>query len=215
MLYLYACVLAPRGVPPVHQMAAKLLHLFCDLSCPISVALTPTFSFVLSVFLFGARAKNLQKKNNLCYCRVMATEAPTTVDPRQAGLLDISGQEYDINWVDEKQPLFIPNRPLHYKAHRLQVLLDRLDKQAQNKATAFNSANYLAVLNEYIKCIETIRGERPEDEPSNNNSTVDETALAAGGDEGEAPEVGHGITPSMGARISSDNPFAGQGPNSL
>jgi hypothetical protein len=147
----------------------------------------------------------LQKKNNLWYGRAMPTVTPTEVDERQAGLLDVSGEKYNVNWVDEKQPLFVPNRPLHFKAHKLQVLLGMLDKQAQNRPTAFNSTNYLNVLNEYTKCVEIIRGGKPDER--SNDQPVDASAMGGVGYSGTTPAMGGPATPGMGSTEQADNPL--------
>lgn len=75
----------------------------------------------------------------------------------QQALLDISTQQFDPYWVDEKQKLLIPNNPLHYKAHKLQILLDLLATQAKKNPAQFNSKNYIEALGEYTKCIEAIK----------------------------------------------------------
>lgn len=83
-------------------------------------------------------------------------------DEQQTALLDISSKQLDPYWVDEKQKLLIPNNPLHFKAHRLQILLDLLSSQAKKNPAQFNSKNYIDALNEYTKCIEAIKDGRNE-----------------------------------------------------
>lgn len=97
-------------------------------------------------------------------------DAAVDGSPVQTPLLDLTGKDFNIMWVDEKQPLFIPNNPQHFKAHKYQVLLSRLDKQAQNNPAQFNSTLYKVTLDEYIKLVEEI-GEQ----------ALDAAKLAAGG----------------------------------
>lgn len=80
----------------------------------------------------------------------------------QATLLDITTKEFDPYWVDQNQPLQIPNNPLHFKAHSLQVLLDLLRTQAKKNPAQFNSKNYIDALNEFTKCIQAIKDGRDE-----------------------------------------------------
>lgn len=109
-----------------------------------------------------------------------------TDSPVQTPLLDLTGKEYNVMWVDEKQALFIPNNPLHYKAHKYQVLLSRLDKQAQNNPAQFNSTLYKATLDEYIKLVEEI-GEQ----------ALDARIVAAGGQSDGSTGNGEGKPLSM------------------
>ena len=73
----------------------------------------------------------------------MDSEAST--ENEQPTLFDLSGKQFNINWVDEKQPLFVANNPLHWKGHKLQILIARLERQAQNNAAQFNSNTYYPV----------------------------------------------------------------------
>lgn len=91
----------------------------------------------------------------------------------QQALLDISSKQFDPYWVDEKQKLLIPNNPLHYKAHKLQILLDLLATQAKKNPAQFNSKNYIEALGEYTKCIEAIK--------RGDHEILDEGGVAAGG----------------------------------
>ena len=74
----------------------------------------------------------------------------------QTALFDLSGREFNVNWVDDKQPLFIPNNPIHWKAHKLQILVARLEKQASQNPAQFNSKNYIDALNELEKLMNEI-----------------------------------------------------------
>jgi len=125
------------------------------------------------------------------------------VEPgEQRSMFDLSGREFNAMWVDEKQPLFIANNPLHWKAHKLQILIARLDKQAEKNAAQFNSANYIAAVNELEKCMEKIN---------------DQGELDALHDESGLGEISEERSDTVGARnasgldtgVSADNPFAG------
>lgn len=130
--------------------------------------------------------------------------APPPVDEisGQAAMLDLNGELYNAMWVDSKQPLFIPDKPLHWKAHKLQVLLARLDKQAEQKPSAFSSANYIVALNEYTKCINQIKL------GANDGEQLDEGGVdqfPAGRKEEAA--MGAGVAPGVDPGISADNPL--------
>ena len=51
----------------------------------------------------------------------------------QKSLFNLNGREINPNWVDPNQPLFIPDEPLHFRAHHLQIMLHILEKQATKK----------------------------------------------------------------------------------
>lgn len=124
----------------------------------------------------------------------------TTVEETQNTLFDLSGKEYNAYWVDEKAPLFIPNNPLHWKAHKLQILVSRLELQAQKNPAQFNSRNYIDSLNELEKLMTQIT-ERADSEFNARD-------MADNGDAGEAAPVGKGNAPSVDSGISADNPTA-------
>ena len=119
----------------------------------------------------------------------------TVAEQEQAALFDLSGKEFNLMFVDAHQPLQVFNNPLHWKAHKLQVLIARLDKQAERNPAQFNSANYITAMNELEKCMEKI------------NAVYDQGGLAEDGDAETAPEVGEGTTPSVDSRVSADNPL--------
>lgn len=121
------------------------------------------------------------------------------VEEKQNTLFDLSGKEFNAYWVDEKAPLFIPNNPLHWKAHKLQILVNRLEVQAQKNPAQFNSKNYIDALDELTKLLNQI-SERAEDE-------LDKGRLAESRDGSAAPAMGEGIAPSMVAGVSADNPL--------
>ncbi|TXH08763.1 MAG: hypothetical protein E6R04_10085 [Spirochaetes bacterium] len=122
------------------------------------------------------------------------------VEEAQNTLFDLSGKEFNAYWVDEKAPLFIPNNPLHWKAHKLQILVNRLEVQAQKNPAQFNSKNYIDALNELEKLMTQIT-ERADSE-------LNKGTLADAGDAGEAPAVGERNTSSLDIGVSADNPTA-------
>ena len=119
----------------------------------------------------------------------------------QTTLLDLDGKQYNAYWVDEKQPLFIPNNPLHWRAHKLQVLLDRLDKQAAKNPAQFNSRNYLDTLAEYTKCVTAIN-------EGKTDEILDEGRLDSDSPRSKAPEVGDRDASGVDSGVSADNPLA-------
>ena len=124
----------------------------------------------------------------------------TEVEAQQS-LLDLSGKQFNINWVDDKQPLFIANNPLHWKAHKLQILIGRLEKQAERNPAQFNSRNYIDAVNELERCMIKI----------NKGVTADvleSDDLEGIGNDAATPTMGEGASISMDTRISSDNPFS-------
>lgn len=126
----------------------------------------------------------------------------TEVENRQNTLFDLSGKEFNINWIDEKQPLFIANNPFHWKAHKLQILVARLDKQAQTNPAQFNSRNYIEAVNELEKVMILIN-------EGVSNDVLGPGQMAESGDASTTPAVGQGNAPSLDAGISADNPTAG------
>lgn len=121
--------------------------------------------------------------------------------PQQA-LFDTSGKQYNVNFVDQNQPLFIPNNPLHWKAHKLQVLLSRLEKQSATNPAQFNSRTYIDTLSAYEDAIEKIKLKE-------DQNGMDSGEVATGGESPTAQEVGTRITLGMGNGVSADNPLAG------
>lgn len=125
------------------------------------------------------------------------------LEEKQPPLLDLSGEHIDMNFVDDHQPLFVPKNPLHWKAHKLQVLVLRLDKMAANSknANSFNAQSYLQILNAYIEAIEQIK-KGVTDEPSDDAGTMGDVS------EDTPQTVGQRKPAGLGAGVSSDNPFA-------
>ncbi len=107
----------------------------------------------------------------------------TETEVEQKALFDLTGREFNINWVDEKNPLFIPNNPLHWKGHKLQILVGRLDKQAVNNPSQFNSRNYIDAINELEKVMIKIN-------EGETNDVLDEGEVATVRDSTTAPVDG-------------------------
>jgi hypothetical protein len=123
----------------------------------------------------------------------------------QTMLLDTSTKQYNPFWVDAKQKGIIPNNPLHYKAHKLQVLLARLDKQAESNPAQFNSKNYIDALKEWTHTVKLIKDGKTEDEAP----TTDDAGGMGAAPGREAAAVGTRAPAGVGSGISSDNPFSG------
>lgn len=121
----------------------------------------------------------------------------------QKSLFNLSGKEFNPNWVDPNQPLFIPDEPLHFRAHELQVMLHILKKQAVNNPAQFNSKNYREILADYTACVKAIKDGLDE--------IPDERAVADDGDEGTASTMGEGAPAGVDSGVSADNPFSGSG----
>lgn len=121
----------------------------------------------------------------------------------QTTLLNVECKEIAPDWIDPAQPLKVPVNPLHYHAHKLQILLARLDVQAKNNPAQFNSKNYIETLNAYTRCIKGINEGKSVDE------VLDEGAVAENWNEGTTTPVGDAITVGLDSRIPADNPLAG------
>lgn len=113
------------------------------------------------------------------------SETAELVAGEQATLLDVSTKQYDPYWVDPQQPLAVPNNPLHYAAHKYQLILARLDQQAVKNPAQFNSGNYIAIMEKLEKLWEQINGKTPENLDAGivAGGRHDETAPSDGEDE--------------------------------
>lgn len=109
----------------------------------------------------------------------MATD---TLEEEQKTLFNLESKEINPYWINPEQPLLVPAAPLHVKAHKLQILLARLDQQAAKNGAQFNSANYLAILNEYTKSVQMIN------EGKTGHDLLDEGRLGSVGNGATAPE---------------------------
>lgn len=129
-----------------------------------------------------------------------------TEEATQNTLFDLSGKEYNAMWVDDKAPLFIPNNPTHWKAHKLQTLIARLEKQAERNPAQFNSKNYIDVINEFERLMLEIKEGQHETYAAR---------VGAVGDTSTAPAMGEGNAIGVDIGISADNPTARQRPDSV
>lgn len=123
----------------------------------------------------------------------------------QSTLLDLDGRELNAMWVDENAPLFIPNNPLHWKAHKLQVAIARMEKQQEKNPAQFNSTTYLAMLNQYTEVMDEIndKAKVAHAEQVLESGTVDQGISEQIGSGEVRPGKPDGVDPG----ISADNPF--------
>lgn len=127
----------------------------------------------------------------------------------QVPLLDLNGRELNAMWVDENQPLFIPNNPLHWKAHKLQIALAKMEKQQERNPAQFNSTTYLAMLNQYTEVMDEVNKEL---KIADANKLLESGEVAQGGTERSgSEEICVGESNGVDPGISADNPFAGKG----
>lgn len=129
---------------------------------------------------------------------------------QQTALLDLSGREFNQLWVDDNAPLFVANNPLHWKAHKLQVALARLDKIAEKNPAQFNSTVYMATLDKLADLMTEInagKGEAAAHDAILESGEMDQGSAESGGSEAFRP----GKPDGMDSGISADNPFAGKG----
>lgn len=122
-------------------------------------------------------------------------------EQQQGQLLNLNTKEFNPYWVNEKQPLLVPDNPLHYKAHKLQVLLELLSKQAAKNPAQFNSRNYIDALNEYTRCINSIKEGKTDD-------GLDEGSVDQDSPRSKTPAVGEGVAAGVDSGVSTDNPLA-------
>jgi hypothetical protein len=122
----------------------------------------------------------------------------------QSTLFDINTRKINPYWIDPAAPLLVPQNPLHFHAHKLQLLLARMEVQAEKNGAQFNSANYFNALEKFTSLCEAInKGAKSIDEVPNARS------VANTGDAGAAPGMGETTPPSLDTGISPDNPAAG------
>lgn len=77
-------------------------------------------------------------------------------EAEQIPLLDLTGREFNAMWVDDNAPLFVANNPLHWKAHKLQIALARMDKISEKNPAQFNATSYFAALDKLADIMEQI-----------------------------------------------------------
>lgn len=137
------------------------------------------------------------------------------VADQQTALLDLDGRELNQLWVDDNAPLFVANNPLHWKAHKLQVALARMDKMAEKNPAQFNSTAYFAALDKLAELMEQINAGQMK---VATNDAENDAAILESGEmaEGSAERSGSqtlrpGESNGVDIGISADNPFAGKG----
>lgn len=108
----------------------------------------------------------------------VATETPV----EQKALFDLSGREFNQLWVDDNAPLFVANNPLHWKAHKLQVALARLDKIAEKNPAQFNSTVYMATLDKLADLMDQINNKG-----NGDGGVLDAGEMAENRNSGTAP----------------------------
>jgi hypothetical protein len=139
---------------------------------------------------------------------IATQDQPKTETAEQTTLLDLGGKQIFRDFYDDKTPVFIPNNPLHFKAHKLEILIKNMEAQSVKNAAQFNSKNYLDAVDALMKCYEDIKEKYDE-------YILEQGVVAANGDASTAPTVGNRNAPSVGAGISADNPLTRQRPNTV
>ena len=132
-------------------------------------------------------------------------DQPSNPLPGQTTMLDLAGEYIPADWVKADQALFVPDNPLHYEAHRLQILLALLDRQAQTKPGQFNSASYITVLEKYTTICKQIK----EKGAADDEEILDKGGMGSRGNDEATTSVGHREPASLDPGISTDNPLAG------
>lgn len=127
----------------------------------------------------------------------------------QESLLNLDTKELNAYWVDPAQPLLVPANPLHYAAHKYQIILQRLDIQASKNPAQFNSGNYIAIMEKLEKLWEQI---------NNGETTIavhDKPGVSDSSGQADSRKVGDGASAPVDTTVSADNPFAGKGSNTV
>lgn len=128
------------------------------------------------------------------------------VAEQQTTLLDLNGREFNQLWVDDNAPLFVANNPLHWKAHKLQVALARLDKIAEKNPAQFNSNVYMATLDKLAELMEQINNNEM---VAQANAVLEQSEMDQGiSERSGSEEVREREPDGMDSGISADNPFA-------
>lgn len=77
----------------------------------------------------------------------------------QSTLLNLESKEFNVNFVDENQPLKVFTHPLHWKAHKLQIALERMEKQMKSNPAQFNASVYFSTIDKLGDLMEQINNE--------------------------------------------------------
>jgi hypothetical protein len=132
-----------------------------------------------------------------------ATQSPPVATAQeQTTLLDLGGKQVFRDFYDDKTPVFVPNNPLHFKAHKLEILVKNMETQSIRNPAQFNSKNYLDAVDSLMACYEKIKEMYDE-------QILESGGVAAGGNQSGARAVGQGNAPGVGVGISANNPLAG------
>ena len=118
-------------------------------------------------------------------------------------LFDLSALEVQVKLPNENKILFIPLKPVHHKALKLQNLINTMEVQAAKNGAQFNSRNYLDALNSFTECAEEIRKE------IERGSDLVTGVMAAVGNEGTAGADSEIKPISMGFGVPAKNSLAG------
>lgn len=103
------------------------------------------------------------------------------------------------NKVDINQELKIPEKPLEWKAQKLQVQIERMEKFAENNPQQFSSKDYVFLLNEFERIIGLV----------NDGATSDASGMDQDvSEQGTTETVGEGASSSSSSGVSADNPFS-------
>lgn len=105
-------------------------------------------------------------------------------------------------WIDPTEPLKVPENPLHYQAHKLQLMLERMDAQAQNNPAQFNSSNYLNMLDKFTTICEAINNGKKSIDDILDTKPVEESR-----NDRATPEMGDRTPDGVDSGVSTDNPF--------
>lgn len=125
------------------------------------------------------------------------------LESNQSLLFNVDTKEINPYWIDPAQPLQVPVNPLHFYAHKLQLLLARMDKQSEKNPAQFNSANYLSALKNFTEVCEGINKGK-----TNIDEVLGSGDLGESGDERTTPAMGSGTASGVDSGISPDNPLA-------
>ena len=117
-------------------------------------------------------------------------------DEQQTTFLNLKTKEISPYWIDPNQPLLIPDNTLHWKAHKYQLLVEALQRQAEKNPAQFNSKNYIDAVEAYTNCLNEIK------DGENDSRGVAKISS------GQASGVGEGNTAGVDFGVSTDNPTA-------
>ncbi len=125
----------------------------------------------------------------------------------QPALINLETKDISPYWVDPDQPLRIPLNPLHFEAHKLQLILERLEVQAERNPAQFNSGNYLLILNKLAVLWERIN--------DGKTTVLDEGEMDGSRDGTGAQIVGSTIPLGVDSRVRANDPTPGERPSPL